>query len=566
MNTFTLFTVTACGAIPSTLEAMIAATVVPWFSGEPACRPMSSGLPPSRAVRSPSAPASSGIGLTPESITHTPTRAGGGGSVARNSARIVARPFAGAASAAPDPQPTPNASTPAPAATAAQSDLLFLTTCCNADDPSWRWVPQIRRETSAVDPVDLASLPLVIAKLGARATPSAYRESVVAAIAALRPPRLLRTMAPLTAGHLVTDLAQGALPALLPFLVERFALLYLQAGAVILVATTSSSIVQPLFGQWSDQRGAEWLLAAGPLASGIGVALLGFAPSYGAVLLCVLISGLGVAAYHPEGTKYAAWVSGQDRRSTGMAIFSVGGNVGVAIGPVLAGALAAGLGLDGTAFLILPGLATAAALLAVTPRLKLAARRSLARARTVDAVDDWPSTLLRSAPSRCAGTSTSRCSRSCRCSKPPAATASSTAPCRLTVLLAAGAVGTLLAGPLADRIGPRDAVVLSFLVAAPGTALFLAVDGPLGIVGAVIAGTGLISSFGLTIVLGQMYLPNRIGMASGLSIGFSMGLGGIAALGVGALADQIGLEQALWTAPPMALAGAALTLLLPRSR
>src|SRR4051794_10909260 len=197
-------------------------------------------------------------------------------------------------------------------------------------------------------------------------------------------------MAPLTAGHLVTDLAQGALPALLPFLVHRFDLTYLQAGAIILVATTSSSIVQPLFGQWSDRRGAEWLLAAGPLASGIGVSLLGFAPNYPAVILCVLLSGIGVAAYHPEGTKYAAWVSGHERRSTGMAIFSVGGNIGVAIGPVLAGSLAAGLGLHGTAFLVLPGLATAAALLAVTPRLKRAAGHGRARALTADTPDDWP--------------------------------------------------------------------------------------------------------------------------------------------------------------------------------
>src|SRR6266542_2389459 len=103
-------------------------------------------------------------------------------------------------------------------------------------------------------------------------------------------------MALLSSGHLATDFANGALPALLP----------------------------PLFGLWSDRRGAIWLLPAGVVCAGIGIALAADAPSYWLVLLLVLVSGVGVAAFHPEGSKFAGFVSGR-RRASGMAWFSIGG-------------------------------------------------------------------------------------------------------------------------------------------------------------------------------------------------------------------------------------------------
>ena len=142
-----------------------------------------------------------------------------------------------------------------------------------------------------------------------------------------------KAMAALSTGHLATDLAQGSLAALLPFLVEKFDLSYAMAAALVLAATISSSIVQPLFGLVSDAKGGYWLLPAGVALAGIGMALAAVAPSYPLVLVAVLVAGLGVAAYHPEASKFASYVSG-DRRASGMAFFSVGGNLGFALGPV----------------------------------------------------------------------------------------------------------------------------------------------------------------------------------------------------------------------------------------
>src|SRR6478672_12883181 len=139
-------------------------------------------------------------------------------------------------------------------------------------------------------------------------------------------------MALLSSGHMATDFANGALPALLPFLKERFSLSYTAVGGIVLASQASSSLIQPLFGLWSDRKGAMWLLPAGVALAGIGIALAADAPSYWLVAALVVVSGVGVAAYHPEGSKFASFVSG-NRRASGMALFSLGGNIGYALGP-----------------------------------------------------------------------------------------------------------------------------------------------------------------------------------------------------------------------------------------
>src|SRR5438034_5982200 len=176
-------------------------------------------------------------------------------------------------------------------------------------------------------------------------------------------------MALLSSGHLATDFANGALPALLPFLKERFTLSYTAVGAVILASQASSSLIQPLFGLWSDRRGAMWLLPAGVALAGAGIALAADAPSYWLVLLLVLVSGIGVAAFHPEGSKFAGFVSGR-KRASGMAWFSIGGNLGYALGPIATTALVAVFDLRGGLILALPCLVVAGALVAGAPYLR----------------------------------------------------------------------------------------------------------------------------------------------------------------------------------------------------
>src|SRR5690349_22029002 len=177
-----------------------------------------------------------------------------------------------------------------------------------------------------------------------------------------------RAMAALAAGHMAVDFAGGALPALLPFLKDRFGLSYTLVAVLVLASSVSSSIVQPLFGLWSDRRGAIWLLPSGVALAGVGIALASIAPSYWLVLVFVVVSGLGVAAFHPEGSKFAAFAGG-NRRASAMSLFSIGGNLGFALGPTVATPLVLAFGLAGGLLLSVPCLCVALALLLLAPFL-----------------------------------------------------------------------------------------------------------------------------------------------------------------------------------------------------
>ena len=133
-----------------------------------------------------------------------------------------------------------------------------------------------------------------------------------------------RAMTTLSAGHLFTDISQGAIPAMLPFLLATDHLNYAAVSALVLAATISSSVIQPLFGHLSDRISLPWLMPIGPALAGLGVALAGFAPSYALTFAAIVVSGIGVAAFHPEGSRFANYVSGA-RRASGMSLFSVGG-------------------------------------------------------------------------------------------------------------------------------------------------------------------------------------------------------------------------------------------------
>jgi MFS transporter, FSR family, fosmidomycin resistance protein len=373
-----------------------------------------------------------------------------------------------------------------------------------------------------------------------------------------------RAMAALSSGHLATDFANGALPALLPFFVDKFDLSYTLAAAAVLASAVSSSIVQPLFGLWSDRRGAIWLLPGGVALAGIGIALAAVSPSYPLVLVCVVLSGLGVAAFHPEGSKFAAFAGGR-RRASAMSLFSIGGNLGFALGPTVATPLVLAFGLRGGLLLAVPCLAIAGVLLRLVPflgsfapergqsaavdepdrvgalvlLLGVIAFRSVAWFGLITFVPLWEVSL---GHSKAHGNHL------------------------LSLMLLAGGIGTLSAGPLADRFGRRPVLLASTAATAPLIVVFVTVGGVPGAIALAGVGISVISTFGVTMVMAQEYLPSRIGMASGLSIGLSIGLGGVGAVALGAIADSIDLRAAMYVAAAAAVAGLALAALLPSSR
>src|SRR6266852_6436154 len=178
----------------------------------------------------------------------------------------------------------------------------------------------------------------------------------------------LRLIGLLALGHLVIDVNQGALSAVLPFVKTAHGLTYAQVGTLVFVSMVTSSIVQPVFGYLADRAARRWLLPAALLLSGAGIALTGIATGYQALVSLIVIMGLGVAAYHPEGYRTATSVAGE-RKATGVSIFSTGGNVGIALGPPLMTALLIGFGPAGSLGMLVPGLLVTGLLVAVLPRL-----------------------------------------------------------------------------------------------------------------------------------------------------------------------------------------------------
>jgi FSR family fosmidomycin resistance protein-like MFS transporter len=373
-----------------------------------------------------------------------------------------------------------------------------------------------------------------------------------------------RAMALLSSGHLATDFANGALPALLPFLKDRFSLSYTAVGGLVLASQASSSLIQPLFGLWSDRRGAMWLLPAGVALAGIGIALAADAPSYWLVVLLVLVSGVGVAAFHPEGSKFAGFVSGR-RRASGMAWFSIGGNLGYALGPVATTAVVTSLDLRGGLLLAVPSLLVAAAIVLSNPYLRGFAPESTAAWTRAGHDDPGAMKLLlgvialRSVAWFGLITFVPLWEVSLGHSK-------SHGNHLLALMLFAGGVGTLLLGPLADRVGRRPVLLGSVLATGPLMLVFILVGGAPGAVALALIGACVVGTFGVTMVMGQEYMPRHVGTASGLVIGLSLGLGGVAALALGWLADVTSLRAALFVAAAAPILAGMLAALLPSAR
>jgi len=375
-------------------------------------------------------------------------------------------------------------------------------------------------------------------------------------------------MAYLSGGHTFTDMGQGAIPALLPFLREDRGYSFAALSALVLAATVSSSIVQPLFGAASDRRSLPWLMPGGLLLTGVGIGLAGIAPNYALTFAAIALSGLGVAAFHPEASRFANYVSGA-RRATGMSLFSVGGNAGFALGPIVVTPLVLVFGLPGMLVAGLLPVLMAVVLARELPRLEaFRPGHGMARAATAARAvpDQWgPFTRLAAAIGVRSAVYFGLATFVPLYFVTELEASKADANAALTVMLVAGAAGTLIGGRLADRIGRRPVFAVSTLSLTPLILAFLAPDRTLAVVLLALIGAMIIATFSVTVVMGQEYLPNRIGVASGVTLGLAIGVGGVGSSALGVLADRTGLETVMYVIAFTPLLAAALALSLPRA-
>ncbi|MBI2207796.1 MAG: MFS transporter [Candidatus Rokubacteria bacterium] len=367
----------------------------------------------------------------------------------------------------------------------------------------------------------------------------------------------------LSLGHFVIDLMQGALPALLPFVKREHDLSYAATGTIVLAATLSSSIIQPLFGYLADQTARRWMLPASVLLAGTGLALLGIAPSYPLLLACVIGMGLGAAAFHPEAYRTATGVAGS-RKATALSWFALGGNVGIAVGPPAITLFVITLGLGGSLLMLIPALVVAAVFVAVLPRFTLAARGSTTAASAAGVNRPGAMALLVVVVMLRSWTSLGFTTFVPFYYLDVLKADPSVVGMLLFVFLGAGALGTIATGPLADRWGARPFMQWVFVAVTPLAVLFLHVTGPLAFVVLGLMGVTLVSTFTVSVVLGQQYLPRNPGMASGLIVGFATGTAGVGVTVLGSIADTHGLLAALWISALMPIAGFITAAFLPR--
>jgi len=379
------------------------------------------------------------------------------------------------------------------------------------------------------------------------------------------------TLGLLSAGHFSVDLSQGAVPAMLPFFVAERHLSYAAAAGLVLAQTVSSSVLQPLFGQLTDRWPAPWLMPAGVALAGAGLGAAALLPTYGLIWLAIAISGIGVAAYHPEGARYARYASGS-RRATGMSVFSVGGNAGFTAGPVLATPILLLLGLrGGWAIGALP-VAIAFALAAGVGRIeagRLAALAPAAAERAASgAADQWGpffrlTGVLLARSILFYGLNTFIPLYWIGVFHEPAGVAGAA----LATLLIVGAVGTLVGGRLADRFSARRVVVVAVVATIPLLVLLVAMPAPLP-ANAVLVPLALAMYVpsSILVVMGQEYLPSRVGTASGVTLGLAVSVGGVLTPALGFVADHTDLRVALALLVLVPIAAAPLALSLPSRR
>lgn len=351
-----------------------------------------------------------------------------------------------------------------------------------------------------------------------------------------------RSLTLLSVGHACVDVYQGAVAALVPFFVAERAYSYAAASGVVLAASLLSSVVQPLFGALTDRWALPWLLPLSTLTAGAGVALSGVAGSYALTLAVVAVSGIGVAAYHPEAARAARAVAAEGNR--GMGWFALGGNVGFALAPLLVAAVIATGGLAASPLLAVPAVA-GAVLCAAAVRGARPAPGAGPRAAGPGR-DDWRSFLRLSGAVVCRSVvfvGLSAFVSSYVLERTGGGDLAGTAA--LCVLYAGGAVGTVAGGRLADRYGRLAVVRGAYAMTVPAVAGVVLAPGPAVYLFVALTSAGLYVPFSLHVTLGQDFLPGRVGTASGVTLGLTVSVGGLAAPALGALADATSLRTAL---------------------
>ncbi|NJD57458.1 MAG: MFS transporter [Nitrospirae bacterium] len=343
-----------------------------------------------------------------------------------------------------------------------------------------------------------------------------------------------------TAGHIVDDIYMNTLPPFLPVLIGSSGLSFAAAGLLVTFFTITSSVSQPFVGFVIDRYRIRWIGALGLIWAGVLFGLMGLVRGYAALIVLATLSGVGPAMFHPQALSAVSGIV-TGARGRVMSVFIIGGNIGFAISPVLIGALTSSLGQAGMVYMAIPGLLMGIFIGKLSSQLGNGLKTEF---HPVSMDDIRPTMILiivavlRSwvyfsvlsyLPSYFVhlGNSVLR------------------ANSLLSLMLLAGVAGQFTGGTLSDRFGRKEVTMGSLLLAAPLLLTFLYATGPIAMVALFLFGFSVMASFSVTMVMMHEIMHRHIGIASGIMIGFALGVGGLGVMITGILADGFGLHAAL---------------------
>lgn len=369
----------------------------------------------------------------------------------------------------------------------------------------------------------------------------------------------------LALGHLCSDINQGVLSAILPFLIAAYHYDYATAATLVMASNIVNSAIQPFFGFWADKKSRPWLMTLGVLLAGGGMALTGLISNFYGLCAAVMISGLGGAMFHPQAAQLVNRNADEHSKATKLGVFSFGGNLGFTLGPILAGATVSLFGLPGTLFFLLPPLVFAP-LATLAFGHEDAVEKAAADAHSPVGEDRWGAfaalTLLVMGRSTIyAGVNTFLVLYLIS----EFGLAKTTGSACLSVYFAVCAASSLLGGKLADLYGSQRIIRLAFGLYMPAIALFSLTHNLLCLLALLLLmGFGVGLGYSPMVLIGQKYLPRHIGFASGITLGLSVSIGGIMSPLLGKLGDHFGLNSVFLVLTAVAAIPFIVSLLLPK--